>query len=121
MYINLNNLNRNDDPRLGCITHPLPGHSTSQISIATPVQCELAVLLSIPKLWESSTTDKALAFFNCPFPKKLTASTKMLTIPKLLLSLLQTYEIPLRKNRYTTGSCYFSCLEEKTEPEGKGK
>lgn len=37
---------------------------------------ELAVLLSIPKLWEFPTTDKgaALAFFNCPFPKKLTAS-----------------------------------------------
>lgn len=37
---------------------------------------KLAVLLSIPKLWECPTPDKglALAFLNCLFPQKLTAS-----------------------------------------------
>lgn len=36
---------------------------------------EFGVLLSIPELWEFQTTkETALAFFNCPFLKKLTAS-----------------------------------------------
>lgn len=48
--------------------------STPQVIQAFLVSAGIS--LSLPQFWEFPTTDKgvALAFFKCPFPKKLTAS-----------------------------------------------
>lgn len=64
------NLDRNDDPIPILYLVPL---LSKWYFYFVP---KLAVLLSIPKLWECPTPDKglALAFFNCLFPQKLTAS-----------------------------------------------
>lgn len=68
------NFDRNDDPRLGCITHPFLVPLLSKWYSHFYLVPKLAVL-SIHKLWEWPTTDKELALaLNCPFPKKLTDS-----------------------------------------------
>lgn len=78
-------LDRNDDPMPTLFLVPL---LSKWYFYLVP---KLAVLLSIPQLWECPTPDKglALAFFNCLFPPKCSRSQNH-------LDLLQTYEISIR-------------------------